>query len=208
LTNQVLTQLPPGNLTDVTVTFPAPLSGLDSVAGIPYLLMGDQGQVPFFIFSPAMTQAPIPALTGEFASGSYEFWVMATPDADTSVPLSASFLRSVNIGNTIQVPAWLALPTALSENSGVFQYAPVAGADLHSVVFQDANTHAAWTVVLLDNRTSFSLPTLTPDPRPAGQVTMVVTAMVLPGFNPQDFRTADQAHTLTQTSLQSVTFAH
>lgn len=208
LANLVLTQIPSANLTDVTVSFPAPLTGLDNVLGLPYLVMGEQGRAPFYIFTPDTLSAPVPALTGVFAAGSYDFTALANPGNDITIPMTASFLRDVNIGATVQFPAWLPLPTGLNAASGVYEFAPVNGADLHSVVFQDTAGDAAWTAVLVDGRTSFSLPSLTPDPLPGGQITMLVTALVLPGFDPMDFSSADHADTISQTSLESITFTH
>jgi hypothetical protein len=201
LANLVLTRIPSANLTDVTVSFPASLAGLDNVLGLPYLVMGEQGRAPFYIFTPNTLTAPLPALTGTFATGSYDFGALANPGNDITVPTTASFLRDVDISATVQFPAWLPLPTGLSEASGVYEFTPADGADLHSVVFQDTAGDAAWTAVLLDGRTSFSLPSLTPDP-------MAVTALVLPGFDPMDFSSADHADTVTQTSVDSITFTH
>ena len=77
---------------------------------------------------------------------------------------------------------------------------------MHTVTFSDSQGNGAWVVLLLDGRTSFSAPTVTPAVLPTGSVTMTVAEMTVPGFDPANFTTPALANALTQTATSQTTF--
>jgi len=58
---------------------------------------------------------------------------------------------------------------------------------VHSAKLEDSDGNPVWHMLLLDGRTSFSLPTVTPDPFPTGDATFFVSASVFPEFDPTSF---------------------
>jgi hypothetical protein len=66
----------------------------------------------------------------------------------------------------------------------------------------------AWNVALYDERTSFSLPALTPDPLPVGKLNMSVEAVTVPGVDIQDFDVTSARDKLTALSENGIEITH
>jgi len=204
LSNQSLPQM--NDTTSVTVNFGSAPGGLGDMTAIPYIVTANEGRVPAFLFTPNMATAPIPSLTGPFAGASYDFVGVANTTGPVDTEASLSFMRNVSVAGGVSLPAWMAPPTAVSGGGGTYSYSPSAGANVHSVTFADASGNGAWVVLLLDGRTSFSAPAITPTVLPSGSVTMTVAEMTVPGFNPADFNTPSLADAVTQTATSQTTF--
>jgi hypothetical protein len=104
--------------------------------------------------------------------------------------------------------AWLAPPTAIEVQAGVYSFTPVAGASVHGGELLTSAGKRAWSITIFDGTTSFSLPGVSPDPLPAGDARFVASAFVIPGFKPSDVSFQDLQDTLTHLASDFVTFTH
>ncbi len=204
LSNQVLPQM--NDTASVTVSIGTPPAGLGDMTGVPYIVTANEGRVPAFLFSPSMATALLPNLTGPFAGATYDFLGVANTTGPVDTESSLSFMRNVNVTGGVTLPAWMAPPTAVSGAGATYSFTQSAGANVHTVTFADASSNVAWVVLLLDDRTSFTAPTVTPAVLPSGAVTMTVAEMNVPGFNPADFTFPDLGDAVTQTATSQTTF--
>ena len=204
LSNQTLLQM--NDTTSVTVNLGTPPAGLADVSAVPYIVTANEGRVPAFIFTPNMTSAALPNLSGPFAGATYDFLGVTNTTGDVDTESSISFMRNVAVAGGVSLPAWMAPPTGVAANGGTYSFNPTTGANVHTVTFADSQGNGSWVVLLLDGRTSFTAPTVTPAVLPAGSTTMTVAEMIVPGFDPTNFNTPDLADTVTQTATSQTTF--
>lgn len=206
VTGEVLDMFDGGGLVDLKLTVPAPPAGMDESAAIPLLDMGEEGQIPFY-FGPEFALAKVPTLAGIFGSGRYDVIAQARV-MGKPYPQTATFMRAADVTKEVVVPNYQATPTDVAGNGGVYSFKPVADATIHNVKFQVPMGDRAWNVTLYDGRTSFSLPTLTPDPLPVGKLNMSVEALTIPGVNVQDFEAVSARDKLTALSENGVEITH
>jgi hypothetical protein len=204
LSNQVLPQM--NDTSSVTVSFGSPPAGLGDVTAVPYIVTANEGRVPIFLFSPSMATALIPNLTGPFAGASYDFLGVANTTGPVDTESSLSFMRNISVAGGVTLPSWMAPPTAVSGAGATYSFTPSAGANVHTVTFADASSNVSWVVLLLDGRTSFTAPTISPAVLPSGSVTMTVAEMNVPGFDPTEFTSPSLGNALTQTATSQTTF--
>lgn len=199
-----LSLIDPVDLVDMAVTLPDAPTGLDQVQVYPYVDLGDEGSLVFALpaITPATPSAALPALETVLAGASYEFRAVAEPaDGDgVGVEGTVAFLRASVLGDSLTFTDWLPRPTGVSVADGVYSFTPVVGASLHSAKVEDGDGNPVWHVLLLDGRTSFALPTITPDPFPTGDATLFVSAMVFPDFDPMDFSGDTLGDTITHSA--------
>ncbi len=210
MTGEVLVPVDMADLATVTVSFPAAPAGLNTVLGVPVIDLGAQGQAVLLAppFTPTVVMGKVPALTGDLAGATYDFFARATPTAMDDIPSSTSFLRGQDIGAAVNFPAWLPTPSDVTASQGTYSFGAAAGASVHVGEFRDSAGRPAWNVSLLDGRTSFTLPTLTPDALPTGDVTLVVNALSLPSFDPMNFSVDALLPTVSAGSDNSTMFTH
>lgn len=206
LTGQTLELFPTDMLTDLKVTVPAAPAGMDASAAIPLLTMGDEGQIPLF-FGDQVDVAKVPTLTGIFASGRYDVIARASV-MDKPFPSTTTWMRAVDVTKDIAVPNYQATPTDLAATGGVYSFKAVSDATIHSVGFGVPMGERAWAVALYDNRTSFSLPTLSPDPLPVGSLMMSVEAITVPGVDVQNFDLETAQDEITALSDNGIEITH
>ena len=190
---------------------PAPPGGIDNAVGLPFLDMGEYGQLVFAIptITPSNSTTRVIANTGDFSGGHYFVAGSAAPSAaNVDFPNSSTFKRDVSFPGSVTLEAWLPYPTSLSASSGSYSFSPASGASLHSATFYDGSGNTVWSVVVLDGSSSFALPALTPDPLPAGSVEMRVLAVVVPGLVTTDFSIGDWTDDLTKAAEASTTFTN
>ena len=201
LSNQTLTMMSLAE-TNVAVQFSSAPSGVGERLAFPFIDAGDQGQLVFPLptLSPASSTAVVPALSGPFAGMSYVLIGLAVPDSEAARPYSATFDRSVTFTGSESMAPFLVLPSALSSNGNVYSFTPPPGASTHFVVLADPSDNPVWTVSILDNTTSFELPTLSPDPRAGLSLEFRVTAADVSGFDPSDFAVKDLAQQMAGVS--------
>jgi hypothetical protein len=200
-----------GNLTNITVNVPSPVAGTDNAIALPFLDMGDYGQLMFAVptLTPANSAIRIISRSGEFAGGEYHLLSISSPAAENfDFPYSTTFAHEVEFSGTVNAAAWQAVPTGLSATGGTYSFSPVSGASVHSVTFYDSNENTAWGVLLLDGATSFSLPALSSDPMPSGTVEYRVLAADVDGFNASDFSFDTWSDDLARISEASATFSN
>jgi len=206
LTGQMLDMLPPAGLIDLKLPAPAAPAGMDESIAIPLLDMGDEGQIPFYL-GDLFTLTKIPAISGIFAGGHYD--VIARADAKGKpFPSTTLWARSTDMTKDVVLPAYQATPTDIAANGGVYSFKPVSGATIHSVKFQVPMGDRVWNVGIYDERTEFSLPTLTPDPLPVGKINLSVEALLVPGVDVQNFDTKTAKDKVTAVSENGVEITH
>jgi len=206
-----LTQLPVGAMTEIGAVVPAAPSGLNEVGIIMGLDVGDDGIMMVGYLDDPANRMLIPALQDDFSGDYYRAYAFAGPagdDPEDDDPMSARLLRDItDLGSDVDFGDWMALPKDVSETSGEFSFAPVAGAALHVASFRDSQGNEVWGAVLLDGRTTFSLPAITPDPLPTGQVTLLVSAFD-GDVDLQDFAIDDFQELMDALSRDRGTFTH
>jgi hypothetical protein len=191
-TGEVLVPVGAGGMTSATVALQAAPAGIDAVAGLPLIRMGDSGDIAlsFTPFGPNALTQPVPALTGGLASAAYDFVAHGQAAANLRYPQSTIWKHGVSIASPVDFGAWLTPPTSFGAQSGTYVFSPAADASTHTVKFLTEGSSGptvAWNVALLDGSTSFALPSLSPSPLPTGQLLMRVEALALASFDPEDF---------------------
>lgn len=201
---QDLTILPADGFEDMTIGFEAAPSGLDEVGAFAILRLGDEGQLPlsFTAASPEAAIVGVPALTGELASASYD--VFASARSETA---QTTIIHPDAQPGTVAVGPWLATPANPTASGGTYTFQAVPGASVHALEISDASGEL-WSISILDDTTSFTLPMLATDPLPPGELALRVSAVEVEGFDPSDFRVDDVRDALRRTSENRTTFTH
>jgi hypothetical protein len=175
-----LEQVEVGALTDVELIVDDPPSGLADVGVIVGMYLGDSGMLMVGFTQDPEEPLTIPELTGDFAGAEYRAFAFAgdLEDEDDDDPGSTILLRGItDLSGGIEFGEWMLLPTDIAETQGEYSFTPVDGSALHTVGFNDLQGDEVWGVALLDGRTSFSLPPVTPDPIPSGSYDIIVQAL-------------------------------
>lgn len=216
ITGEVLTMVADTDMVDATVALGQAPSGLDTLGAIPLIDLGEDGQLPIIyvpvpgeqaeLFTPDRTTSLLPALSGDLAGGTYSFFARAYPSNGDAEPNSNLFVREADIGATVNLPTFPAVPTNLDASQGTYSFTAASGAAIHTGQFRGTDG-TAWTFALLDGRTSLTLPTLEPDPLPAGDVTLSVSAFFAPGFDPTDFSGDEAFELVTGVSTNALDFS-
>ena len=169
--------------TQLAFTFPPTTGGLGTTLAIPELQL-DSGAgrivMPLPTVNPGHATDKLIAATGSFA-GHYEVVALATPSGTATTPFSTGFVH--NASGTATIPSWLVVPTAVTGGT-TFMF----GGTSPFVTAQVSRTkQPLWDVTILDGSTSFTLPTITPDPIGAGAADFAVTLTDAPSFDPGHF---------------------
>jgi hypothetical protein len=211
LTGQTLDMISVSDFANASVAFPAAPSGAQNdLVAIPFVDLGEAGQLPIALptLTPGNTTTKVPPLSGAFSGARYNLVSLAVPAGAAARPFSSSFVRDVSFGATVSLPAWLPAPTGLQASGNTFSFTPAPAASAHVATFLNASENTVWSVTILDGSQSFDLPAAAPDPLPSGTVEMRVTAIDIPGFDPQRFSFANLADELAGASDDNVTFTH
>jgi len=176
----VLDQIEIGGLTDVTIDMSTSPSGLGDVGILMGIDLGEQGILVLGLQQDAGggVELPLPKLEGDFAGATYQATAYATTDFDTEdSPASLIIKRGItDLASPIAMGDWMVPATQLAFDSGTYSFTGVSGTPFHVADFRDNSNNKLWDVALLDGRTSFSLPTLEPDPLPNGSYDMTIGA--------------------------------
>jgi hypothetical protein len=207
---EVLTLLTEAEMQPFSATFPPALTGLSYVAAFPMLDLGDEGRIAIILpaLDPQHTSTKVPKLAGPLASASYDLFANLKDEKDKDQPSSIAWAHDVDPTKPVMSLAWLAPPTAIEVQAGVYSFTPVAGASVHGGELLTSAGKRAWSITIFDGTTSFSLPGVSPDPLPAGDARFVASAFVIPGFKPSDVSFQDLQDTLTHLASDFVTFTH
>lgn len=203
-----LMMFPAASIVDAALTLPTPPTGLDNAVAIPLLDMGADGKLPFFL-GPLGATLRLPTPTDVLSGGKYEVIARATPAMmGVETPSTVTITKDVDVTKAVVLPAFQAPPADLVASGGTYSFKAATGATVHNVNFIASTGERVWAVTLFDGRVSFGLPTLSPDPLPAGMNAMAVNAITIPGADLQDFILDDIKNNATALSDNAITFTH
>jgi hypothetical protein len=207
---EALTLLTDDQMQPFTASFPAPPSALDYLAAFPILDLGGDGRIAIVLPALDLTHmmTRVPKLAGPFAGARYDLLAKAQDGKATPQPSTLSWSHGVDATKTVSSLPWLPPPTGLAATAGTYAFTAVPGATVQGVELQTPAGARAWSVTIFDGTTSFALPGVSPDPLPAGDALLVVSALVIPGFKVDDAAFDELAKTLTQSSSAELTFTH
>lgn len=206
LTGQGLDIMDPKTLIDLKVMTPAAPAGMDQNDAITLLDMGEQGQLPLFA-GKELPITKVPPLSGIFAMGRYDVIARAGV-MNVPYPSTMNVSHGVDITAAFTPPAYQTPPSDLATNAGVYSFKPATGATIHSAHFEVPMADRVWNLTFYDGRTSFSLPTLTPDPLPVGKLIFRVEAITVPGVDLQNFDAHTAQDKLSALSENGVEITH
>jgi hypothetical protein len=208
--NEMLTMVAANDMQAMSAAFSSLPAGLTYVASYPMLNLGDAGRIPVLL--PALdlthTQTQVPKLTGSLAGASYDLIAQARSSEEDDVPGSLTWLRGIDVTKTISVSSWLATPSVVAVAGGNYSFGAASGATLHAADIESTNGERLWAVTIFDGSTSFTLPTLTPDPIPAGSARLKVSALKIPGVDLNDVVFDELQDEITALSTNAITFTH
>ncbi|HUH02893.1 MAG TPA: hypothetical protein VML75_12935 [Kofleriaceae bacterium] len=183
MSNVMLAQLPAGSLTEVGASYASLPSGLDTAASLLRLDLGDSGVMPLgFMTTAGPETVTIPDLAGAFAANTYQAIAFAgdsnaDPDDDEN-PMTAIILRDLGtLGAEVEFGAWMDQPANLAYDGSAYSFTPVNSATLHTAKLRRTNGTVLWNIALIDGRSSFVLPAISPDPLPAGELELIVDTL-------------------------------
>jgi hypothetical protein len=211
-TGETLVPVGTGGMTTATIEpLQAAPTSMSVVASLPLIRTPDTGNIAltFTPFGPSVHTQPVPALTGVLASAKYDFVARAKASATMDFPQSTIWKREVAIASVIDFGAWLLPPTSFSATGGTYSFSPAAEASMHTAKFLQQGTSGvttAWNVGLLDGSTSFTLPTLSSSPLPAGTLQMRVEAVTVPDLDSKDFEINTLKGSATRHSAGQLSF--
>ena len=188
VTNETLTMTSLAT-TSVSVQFSGAPSGVGERLAFPFIDAGDAGQLVFPLptLTPGSTSTVVPALAGPFADMSYLLVGLAVASTDSARPYSVTFERGLTFSGSQSMTEFLDIPSGVSNSGDTYSFSGASSASTHFVALADASDNLAWTVLILDGSTSFTLPAISPDPRAGRSLQVRVTAADLAGFNPSNF---------------------
>jgi hypothetical protein len=201
-----LTIVPAGELTNFASVIPAAPGGLGDVIAIPTLDLGEPGRIVFPLptVTPARPTTRVLSPTGRFA-GTYDVVALATPPGASAMPYSTTFTRGVTPAS-VTLGAWHPTVTQVAMNGRTGSFTATGPVRYASI--RRADRGIVWSVSLLDGASTFTLPARSPDPLPAGALTLEITAAELPAFDAGNFRVTALSTTLTRASGASAAFVH
>jgi hypothetical protein len=207
---ETLTLLGDADMQPFTASFPPLPTGFDFLQAFPVLDLGDAGRIAIVI--PALdtmrTMTRVPKLAGPFSGAHYDLLAQALDAKGQAQPATLSWSHSVDASATVAAPAWTPPPTAIMASGGTYSFTAVAGASVHGGELQDATGQRAWSITILDDTTSFTLPGVSPDPLPAGPALFVASALVIDGFDPTNVKFDDLREKLLHLASDQVMFTH
>jgi hypothetical protein len=207
---EALTLIADADMQPFNVTFPSPPPGIDFLQAFPILQLGDEGRIAIVL--PALDathlMTRVPKLTGAFSDAKYDLLAKVQDAKDKAQPSTLTWSHAIDATKAVSAPSWLALPTGLTATGGTYSFTPVAGATVQGGELQTIAGKRAWSITIFDDTTSFTLPGVSPDPLPAGASLFAVSAIVAPGFKPNDVKFDDLTNLLTQISSDQIMFTH
>jgi hypothetical protein len=180
MSNIMLEQLPAGSLIEVGASYASLPSGFDTAASLLQLDLGDSGLMPLgYMTTDGPETVMVPDLAGAFATNTYQAIAFAAdssadPDDDEN-PMTAIILRDIGtLDADVEFGAWMDQPANLAYDGTAYSFTPVNGARLHTAKLRRTNGTVLWDIALVDGRSSFVLPEISPDPLPTGELELIV----------------------------------
>jgi hypothetical protein len=207
---EALTLLGDADMQSLSATFPSAPSGMDFMAGLPVLTLGDEGRIAIVIPALDMTHGTtrVPKLAGSFSDARYDFIAKAQDAKDKDQPGTLSWLHGIDLSKGVTAPAWVLPPTNLLVMDGTYSFTPAAGASVSGGELRTMAGKRAWSITIFDDTKSFTLPGVSPDPLGPGPAIYAASGLVIPGFKASDARFDDLADKLTAIATDQVMFTH
>jgi len=156
-TGTVLDIIPANNLTNESVDFGTPPSGLPSIAGVVGIDLGAQGTMQFpTLVSPTTTTVLVPKLS-VFASATYRFTGIAKQADTGTVPQSVVLVRDQTAG-TMSAGTWLTPPGGVTATHQMASWTHADGAFAEAVEYLQGTTHLI-NITAFDGSTTVDIPT-------------------------------------------------
>jgi hypothetical protein len=207
---ETLTLLTDDQTQSFTASFPALLTALTYVQGVPQLDLGAEGRISVALPALDMTHVTtrVPKLAGPFAGAHYDLVAQAKVAKDQAQPATTSWSHAIDPTMTAAVAAWTPPPTGIMAAGGTYSFTAVPGATVTGAELQTMAGARAWSITIFDDTTSFTLPSVSPDPLAAGPALFVVSALVIPGFDAQNAEFDDLRDELTHLASDQIMFTH
>ncbi len=191
-TGIILDQTADGSLTVVAVTVAEPLCGLTESILVVGIVRPERGQMLLGLAQdPSGTvDVTMPALAGDFADSSYLALAFSSANLDQEDGDATGIIRNDITSSTVDLGAWLGLATDLGLAAGTYSFVG-DGSPFYAVGFHDSTNQIVWDLVLLDGRTTFTLPGISANPLPSDTVDMVVGQFTASGIDTGDFAIND-----------------
>ncbi len=207
----VLTMLDRSEHEDVAFDLPPTPTGVDTAGVLLGIELGDEGILMLGLADASMTDTLLaPIRTGDFADATLRAIAFASNEADEEEdgrPASAILLRGITeIGAAIDFGEWMSLPSNLTVSGDEFSFTAAAGAALSTADILNSDNERVWSMVFLDDRTTFVLPTLRQDPIGTGDFDFSVSGLD-DEIDLTDFRIDDLEDTLDRLSTNRVSFS-
>lgn len=207
----VLTLLESSAHEDIAFSLPSVPTGVDTAGVLLGVELGDDGILMLGLADASTTDTLLaPTRTGDFADATLRAIAFASNEADEDEdgrPTSAILLRGITeIGTAIDFGEWMSLPSGLSVSGDEFRFAAATGAAINTADILNANNERVWSIVFLDDRTTFVLPTLSQDPIGTGEFDFAVSGLD-DEIDVTDFRIDDLEDTLDRLSTNRVSFS-
>jgi hypothetical protein len=207
---ETLALLKDADMQPLAATFPSAPSGMDFIAGLPVLTLGDEGRIAIVVPALDMTRGTthVPRLAGSFADAHYDFIAKAQDAKDKEQPGTLSWLHAIDVSKSVTAPAWVLPPTNLLVTDGTYSFTPAAGATVSGGELRTMAGQRAWSITIFDDTKSFTLPGVSPDPLGPGPAVFAASGLVIPGFKANDARFDDLSDQLTAIATDQVMFTH
>ena len=118
---------------------------------------------------------------------------------------AATVIERGGAPGTIQLAPWLPAPTAVTATGNTFSFSTVGPDAIRYATFERGTTRL-WTVTILDRSSSFTLPTIAPDPLGTGTIELEITAADVGPYSASDFRVTDFTSALARAAGATTTF--
>ena len=209
----MLSLIPATDTTALGITLAAPPAPLTTSRAVPILDLGGASaggrfSLGFVLADAAMPTSLVPKLVGPLSAAHYDVTAQALAPAPSNVT-SLAFQRNISLGAGVNVTSWLAPPTQLTANPGTlsFGFTAATGATVHAMNIT-AQGGSVWRLTFFDGTTAVTLPTLTPDPFPAGgaPLRLDASAIEVPGLNLQRFSSKTAADTVARIASDDLPF--
>jgi hypothetical protein len=196
--------------TNVGFDLPSAPSGVDTAGLLLGIELGDEGVMMLGFVDAADTDTLLaPELTGDFAGASFRSFAFASNKADEDEegrPTSAILLRGItDVATDIDFGDWMDLPSELSISGDEFTYTAATGAALSTADIYDSRNEKVWSMVFLDERTTFTLPSLSIDPIGSGSFDFAVSGLD-DEINLSDFVIEDLSDTIDRIATNRTRF--
>jgi len=173
------------------LTFDDPPSGTTDVSALVRVNLGDEGRLQLPVAGGDFT-VPVPALS-LFDGSDYD--LIAIANDGTEEHQSIVFDHDVPTVDGYTASSFLALPTGVTADGGVFSADVDAGVTVYAFDIQDGSGNKQWSVAFFDGTASVTKPdevTL-----PSGALVLSAQALVIPDVALDDFALDDVTGTLT-----------